>query len=448
MGLRIILVVTLVLTSGCRWIFGLHDVSPSGEVIDAPLADATDAYIPDAGPCQTLGASCAGPDTLRTCTMIGDQPVDTDCSWSCSTTPDAHCAKLVPSGGGVTSADLDPMTGLSAIAITSNATIDDTGSITNVRPTGPGLMNGINFHVTNGVAIYDFDSLAIGPSVVVLFQGTQPIALAVRGNLVLTSAGLDVTGGCTQSGGPGGGSGGNEQQPGNGGGGGGGVQVGGEASGGGGGGYGAVGGIGGKAPNTTNPPGGAVAGNATITKLAGGSGGGGGGGPTGGSGGGGGGGLQLVANGTITIAGNINAGGCGGRHGGLGGNGGGGGGGGGGGTILIEAHDLVLQGQLAVNGGGGGAGKGGTNGANGSIDGTGANGGTGGNGFGGAGGASMMLVGGPGQDNSVAGGGGGGVGRMRFNTRSGSVTMLVGTTLSPTLTDTGTTTTIGQASTQ
>ena len=445
MRLRIVVVALLVVTGGCRYLLGLHDL---------PGADASvDAYLPDAGPCQELGVSCAGPDTLRTCTVLGEQPTDTACSWSCSTTPDVHCTKMVPSGGGLTAADLE-MSGLTPIAITTNATVDDLGSITGIRGLGPGIVNGINFHLTNNVAVYNFDSLTIGPAITLTMQGTHPIAFAVRGDLEIDSATLDATGGCNnnQTGGPGGGVGGNPGQPGGGGiaGGGGGTQIGGESSGGGGGSYGASGGTGGKSATTMAPAAGALVGDAEITKLVGGGGGGGGGGPTGGAGGGGGGGFQLAANGTITISGSINAGGCGARHGGLGSNGGGGGGAGAGGTILIEAHDLTLAAVLAVNGGGGAAGAGGQNGSDASVNGTRAAGGlAGAGGAGGLGGATTILVGDPGHDdNQGAGGAGGGVGRIRLNTRTGTVMMMPGATLSPTLTDTGTTSTTGQAATQ
>ncbi len=128
----------------------------------------------------------------------------------------------------------------------------------------------------------------------------------------------------------------------------------------------------------------------------------------------GGGGLQVVALGTITLAGVIDAPGAGGAGGGLAN---GGNGGGSGGALLFEAQQVIASsGSLTCNGGGGG--EGGTNNAGqpGQLTATPAAGGTdlipGSNG--GAGAAGALAAQG-GQDGFNGGGGGGGAGFIRFN---------------------------------
>src|SRR5690349_1679177 len=80
--------------------------APGPGQADGGMPDAKMA--PDAGPCATLGSSCAGADTHRNCTTMGTAPVDTPCVWGCIATPGAHCGVLVPSGGALTGSDLAP----------------------------------------------------------------------------------------------------------------------------------------------------------------------------------------------------------------------------------------------------------------------------------------------------------------------------------------------------
>ena len=422
MGCRAGLVV-LVLAAGCRQLLGLNDLPP----IDA--TSVPDVYIPDAGPCQTLGASCAGPD-VRTCSVLGDEPTDMACEWGCSESGGAHCTQLVPAGGGVLPADLDPDPNLLPITISvANTQIMDTGSITNLRTAGSGTISGISFQLRNGIAIYTFDSLTISGSV--LLRGNHPIALVSLGDLAIQGTGsLDAVGICIGgTPGTGGFAGGAVDASATGSGGGtGGTGSASDASGGGGGGNGADGGQGGHSLSTLVAPGGLAFGADDVPMLVGG---GGGGGAVGATGGGGGGAVQLVAEHTIQILGGINVGGCGGPRGNATSAGGGGGAGG---TILIEANTVTLAGTaiLAANGGGGGGGGGGNVGQPGGLGTTRAAGGScGGGNSGGLGGASGTLVGDPGANDPQTGcGGGGGTGRIRVNTASGSATHS-GAVLSP-----------------
>ncbi len=407
-----------------------------------PVDSSIDAYIPDAGVCSTMTSECIGNNsTLRQCEVQGQPPHDYMCSWGCSTTPDPHCARLVPSGGAVTTSDLDPYPSLNDITITAapKATLNtDDGSITGVRAAGAGIVSGIDFTVRGNVAVFRFNKLTInGPLLEI--RGSHAVALVSTSDITI-NAEINVQGDCAgRNSGPGGGSGGVPANDGKGsgsGGGGGGSST--SCTGGGGGGHGGSGGDGGGADNE-----GDRFGMPTIAQLVGGGGGGGGGGTEGGDGGGGGGALQLVANNRVTIsglapfAGGINAGGCGGKGGGACG-----GGAGGGGLVLIEAPVIdIKSATLAVNGGGGGGGSNGDAGERASLSTTKASGGNGGGGpgngnqggDGGDGGDNDIATGANGETNSRSGGGGGGVGRMRFNTLSGAIVTSGTTSFSPPL---------------
>jgi hypothetical protein len=446
-------VIVLGAVVGCRQILGLndlHDGKTADALADAPLADA----IPDAIPCASLTSQCVG-DTLRTCKTVGSLPTDTPCAWGCSSASTPRCLQLVPSGGGVVPADLDPDPTLAAVTLLGATTIDaNTGAISGIRPPGPDVINGVGYTVRGNVAVFRFASLTVNGPVTLI--GTKPIALVAIGDITIANI-VDARGGClTVAGGPGGFPGGIPASP-AGGSGGGGVAVQGaaSASGAGGGGHGVAAGSGGI--GTTDPVAGGAAGAAfgddTITVLLGGGGGGGGlSGTAGGPGGGGGGAVQLAANGSIAInSGGINAGGCGGHHHGAGG--------GAGGTILLEAVQVAIAtgAAIAVNGGGGGGGGvasgGATDGAMASLDTARALGGAGSTispvgGAGGLGGASGAVGGDNGTNNVDGGGGGGAVGRMRINTRAGAASIAAGAVLSPSLSEAKTTTTQGVAVTQ
>ena len=86
------------------------------------------------------------PDDLAT---GGDMP-PCACATGCSETPTHHCLALQPSGP-VTAGDYG-MAGLKAITVNINITINtDTGAITGppavMRAAGPGVVNGIGYHV-------------------------------------------------------------------------------------------------------------------------------------------------------------------------------------------------------------------------------------------------------------------------------------------------------------
>ncbi len=205
--------------------------------------------------------------------------------------------------------------------------------------------------------------------------------------------------------------------------------------GGGGAGHGTDGGRGGAGARDTGEPG-LVYGEPTLVPLAGGSGGGAGGSgpgsgcsgqPTGGEGGHGGGALQISAAVSVTVRGTLDARGGGGRGGRLPERSdfapdyhwGAGGGGGSGGAILIEAPRVVVEGQVAANGGAGGdpavGDEPGADGEPGVAGGVARSPGVGGDGNDGdTPGTDGGNVGNPG------GGGGGGAGRIRIQTADGA----------------------------
>jgi hypothetical protein len=427
-----------------------------------PKTDGGVDAIPDAGTCPAVKAECVT-DTLRECTQVGQLPVDTPCPWGClAMGAPAHCGQLQPTGTVVTTADLISSPTLMDITRMLSAgtigTIDtDTGSITNVRAGGTGIISGIDYQQrtfdagapvgNRGVAVFRVKSLSLTGDWVV--RGGRALAIVSLGDVVLQGR-FDLRGDCAgQNAGPGGFRGGAADADGSGfsGGKGGVFQTGNsESSGGAGGGYGAAGGDGGRAPGQTRPIGGISSGDPKIMLLLGGGGGGGGG--SGGIGGGGGGALHIVANGKVTIRSQagltpsgVNAGGCGGAKDSQNS----GGGGGAGGAILIEATEVEIDGAtLAVNGGGGGSsGTGGsTAGAPGELGTTRAKGGSGANANGGDGGAAGNLTGAQGADAADSGGGGGAVGRIRVNTRTMTgVTVKNGALVSPTFEETGSTAT-------
>lgn len=441
-------VVILMLVCGCRQLLGFEEpVTPPGE--DA-MPDTL--VVPDAGVCVTISSECVAGVVLRECQAIGELPVDTTCGWGCAETDQrSRCGEIEPAGGTATTADLVPSATLvdTVIAGIAGATQLDasTGSITNVRPAGTGVLAGIDFQVRNGVGVMRFGSVTFDGTIQV--RGTNALVIVANGPIVINNV-VDARGPCTtNTAGPGGAQGGNSGNDGSGPGGGrrGDNAGNNEVGGGGGAGFGVVGSPGGSGGGGAGGAAGAAYGAAAIPVLLGGSGGGSGMKPgEGGVGGGGGGAIQLISNTEIRINSNgINAGGCGGGKGG--GAAGSGGGGGSGGTILLEAPVVILNGGLAVNGGGGGSSVDGTEGADGLLSATPASGGigTGGIGGGGAGGATTTLSGTAGENEPEAGGGGGAVGRIRINTRTGTVQLDPDGFVSPTLDAVGSPATTGMA---
>lgn len=426
----------LLLLSGCRAIFGFES---------ATVADATGEpdmeILPDASICADLGVTCAGETTLRSCNAIGELPVDISCNWGCVDAAEPHCGVLDPTGSVATAADLDTGPELLEQNITTAVTINgDTGAISGVRASGNGVINGIEFQQRGQIGVFRFSAVTFADQVLV--RGSRPVIFVSTGPIKIQSA-VDALGPCTTTtAGPGGSSGGNPAQDGQGGGRGGRGNNAGlnEVSGGGGAGHGVKASDGGDS-GVQGGAGGDPVGDPEISVLVGGGGGGGGGRPGDGGGGGGGGAVFFVSNTSIQINGSINAGGCGGRAGQN--PQGGGGGGGAGGAILLEAPTVSIAGQLAVNGGGGGAGGTGENGENGTLTGAATGGVSVTDGNGGNGGTDNSTAGTPGQNDDRGGGGGGAVGRIRINTRTGTV-VISGST-SPALDGVGSTSTSGTA---
>jgi hypothetical protein len=263
-----------------------------------------------------------------------------------------------------------------------------------VSPTlaGPGgTINGVYFADVPGhtIAVFDFDSIAIGSGMTFTGSGANVLALLSRGDVTLSGTGrIDVSGfgggfGPPGEGGPGGGGGGDGQfyRPGIGNG------PGGGSGSGGGGGFGGSGGSG-----STIGAGGSISYGNLAALLQGGSGGGSGGinsGAGGAGGGAGGGGLEIGAVGNLSIGGAGIL-----TNGGDGGFGLGGGGGGSGGGLLLHADSVTLTSLLSAQGG---------SGAHGSFLGGGGGGGgrmliqTGNGGFSNSG-TIDVLGGGPGSD--------------------------------------------------
>jgi len=440
---------------------GAGDVDADVVAIDGAATDdavAIDAAAPvDGAACV---ARCDGA-TLVTCT--GSAEVRTPCDLGCSTTGTPHCATIDPSNLPDTS-DLAGVTGALAFVAGERHYIDtDTGEIYYIangdvdtkvvlRAAGTGLVAGINFRALDAttavLAVSSFD-LAAGMT----FEG-----YGARG-LILLSAGPVAIGGtidwtpaiCSASGvlfsinrrcgGPGAGSGGTRMAPAGTGcaGGAGGTGGGGDDIGGAGGGMGTAGARGGGTP--TKPAAVPAALTAcpgpTLEPLRGGSGGGAG-SPSGMSyGGGGGGALQITSLASIRIGNpaaaqraQIYAGGAGGK--GTLVTNGGGGGGGSGGAILLEAPAVtVINADLIASGGGGAGGRlmssasqvTTADGGWASVSGA-ATGGVGDvrGGAGGAGAFNGAAAGEGGGGLDGTGGGGGGLGRIRINTRDGTVT--------------------------
>jgi len=422
-------------------------------VIDAPF------IAPDASACLTTSVMCADPNTLRVCATVGGSAVDTNCSWGCSPNgAQPHCQLLQPTGSGAI--PMDTVGSDVAPTTLGNTMIHlDTGAIDGVRGNGTNkIVAGIDFELRNGIAVFRFGGLHITGNVGFAGPNPMPPVVLVSTGSILIDGLIDATGPCTGGApGPGGfqGGGGAGMGPG------GGSDSNDPTLGGAGAGYGAAGGSGGAGAAATAIAGGSAYGSDAIAVLVGGSSGGGGNGgnPFGGAGGGS---IQLVANSTITINNNggasantdgINAGGCGGVSGRSNAASDTGGGGGAGGAILLEAHDITINGSLAVNGGGGGGthvanGSSGTDGQKGQLGRTPAAGGAGGDAVGGVGGAGSAGAGVQGGSGAgVGAGGGGAIGRIRFNTRTGTATVNASALLSPSLQDSPTTCTQGSAAT-
>lgn len=411
---------------------------------DAPNVPADTVPTPDAGACADTNVACSG-DTLVVCTAAGATPIEAPCGWGCNVLGSSpRCNRLIPTGGGATIVDTTD----SVLQLSSEFSLSGTLDGTLGRINGATAESqGIAYALVGGIAVFRFKRLSIGG---VRLVGTAPIVLVSDGEIAVSGT-IDATGSCgigaPELAGAGGGNGG--ETPGADGaleGGGKGGVAGDTTGAGGGGGFGAAGGESGG-----GELGGLAVGDAIVTALRGGGGGGAGSGTESFQGGGGGGAIQLISNTRIRIAvaGNINAGGCGGRRGA--GTGEPGAGGGAGGAIVLEAPEVILEAGrvLAVNGGGGGGGGiGATDGGAGRLSRDPALGGTAGEGgaAGGDGGAGATFLGAIGGAAKFPGGGGGAVGRIRINTRNGTATL--DGVISPAPSDPDSTATLGTATVQ
>lgn len=432
--------------------------APDAAVADGALANL-DAPASDAGG----NARCVDGTTLA----HSDGTQET-CAFECSAKDTPHCTLVRPTGPMPPA--LLQATGAKSITFAASARLDtNTGAIAgrrqaNVDPLKLELRDDIGFQIvpideTHKLAIWVFDSVTVDAGVVLSFTTTNAAAFAVA--KVATVAGtIDLRGYSSAGqlcvpepgsssvkmlGGPGGGAGTSERVNGGGPGGAPGPTFPQPfyAPGIGGGGYAATGGAGGArdgGDGTGGPgsPGGAPYGELLLDPLLGGSGGAGALSRPGGSGGGA---FQLVAGEKIVLGdgvttGGINAGGCGGFEASTGIPGGGGGSGG---AVLLETLTIEIRkgAGIAANGGSGGAGAAGKPGAlEGSQTGPGAAPdpfyGNGGNG-----GGANAVAGSKGGDMPAGGysggSGGGSAGRIRINTRTGSVVVPPGAVLSPTL---------------
>jgi hypothetical protein len=326
-------------------------------------------------PCST---SCADSQTLNGCDSSG-AAVTTTCQLGCNSSGSAaaHCNQFYPSGA-VGVSDLN-VNGAMPISITGTVSLNSsTGAIDGIRgatpdPTTVNVTGGVGYRQSNGVGVFEVDSLSISQGATLIVKGSLPAAIVARNTItiggIIDARGYGSNGNLCSVGafGPGGAAGGNPNltqppavasgaSPGANNGGGKAVSGG---PGGGGGGFGGIGGVGGNAYSLTGGLGGSTYGNAELNPLIGGSG--------GASaacdyGGGGGGALQLVAGQSITVGGGaaassvggVNAGGCGGIYNSNGCYNVGFAGGGSGGAILVESPlvQIVANGGLAANGGG------------------------------------------------------------------------------------------------
>ncbi|HEX6835408.1 MAG TPA: hypothetical protein VF334_02490 [Polyangia bacterium] len=442
------LLLVMALAAGCSFNPGKgnNDLGSGGDDMlgggDDMLGDG-----PDMTMVCTPGAKTCASGMLSTCNLDGTGVDTASCVLGCNTAGN-DCLALQPTAPAVA---MDFVYGgLSELTIGASQTLlvfdtatgeirDGAGAVVrmpNATPMSRNVESGIGFHVVSGVGIWTFSKLTVPATTTIVFKGANAASILSAGDLTIAGT-IDVRGYAdpTQSAtlctgtvaGPGGTIGGTQAQVATGTGAGSGALD--LSTGGGGAGYGDVGGDGGKHSNVNGGTHGPMAGSAAINPLAAGFGG----GASGGNGGGGGGALQLAAEGTLTIGGKINAGGCGGAQGDATH---GGGGGGSGGAILVEAPTVHLTATavLAANGGGGGGG-GDPMATAGSPGGSGmaqaAGGSAGNNGAaGGQGGALNSTSGNPGSNGTGAGGGGGGVGRVRLNSRTGA-TVDGGSIISP-----------------
>ncbi|HTL87387.1 MAG TPA: hypothetical protein VL856_19550 [Acidimicrobiia bacterium] len=391
----------------------------------------------DGGPTtdSCANALCNG-DQLIGCSA---QPIT--CPYGCGGA-DPHCLQLAPSNN----LTLAMLQGSTADVTLDKLNFDaGDGSIkmmnNEIRAGGNGVIAGIRFQVTNGVAVWTANSWTLSAGNDWTFTGTRPVTLFANTTIKISNT-LDFS--ATGSAAAFGGAASNPSTASNNcpgttvaccGRAGRAIDANHAEGGGGGGGGGATMGANGGQSNqggTFTGIGGACATRPTTIPLVGGNSGGASGSAPGGAGGGA---VSFVAMDSVTISAAISVSGGGGSNAGSNG----GGGGGGGGAIFIEAPTVTVSGQLTANGGGGGAPGGGTIGADGTTNNaTIAQGGT----YSGSGGPARGGNGGAGTttptvgtsynfDDAVlmvnynrGGGGGGGYGKIEVKRKTGGVSGL------------------------
>ncbi|HEX9102071.1 MAG TPA: hypothetical protein VF997_07705, partial [Polyangia bacterium] len=332
------LLVAMVLAAGCSFNPGkVGDLGAGGSGGGGggdDLAGVGDDMTP--GPDMTMictpgQKTCTG-SMLSTCNPDGTAVDTTTCLLGCNGAG-SDCLALQPTAPAMASDFV--YAGLSEPVIAAAQTLlvfdtdsgeirDGAGAVVrmpNVTPMSRNVENGIGFHRVSGVGIWTFSKLTVPATTTIVFKSPYAASILSAGDLTIAGA-IDARGygdptkallpAATSTlcagtvAGPGGTIGGTQAVVAMGGGAGGGATD--LSTGGGGAGYGDTGGAGGKNGPTNGGGGGALAGSAAINPLAAGFGG----GASFASGGGGGGALQLAAEGTITISGKLNAGGCGG----------------------------------------------------------------------------------------------------------------------------------------
>jgi hypothetical protein len=395
-----------------------------------------------------------GPGVDQTQQDKGPPCAGQTCSLSCNTAA-GRCNRIKPSTFSVSELEFNQAQASPVLVSQQNVINTDTGEVTTgtavLRPAGqPGTTaGGIHWKLADQgpgpkLSVFIVGALTIQAGATLEVIGGHPFTLYAKGDVKVD--GSIVASGVGLAAGPGGGQGGVSN------GADGAICGGGEGKGGGkqcapgctwhytaggsGGGNGGAGGAGGGNISVPGPAGGKAVNNPALLPLAGGCGGGAGGGPNGndpnrpgGYGGGGGGAIQIVANGALSVTGQILAQGAGG---GPGISGSAGGGGGAGGSVLLEAITLSTSGTSFIAANGGGGGSGGTDWSNGQPGQPGqasrnrANGGMGTlyGGGGGMGGAAAGANGMGGLPLDNGGGGGGAVGRIRFNAKAAQLAPL------------------------
>nr|MBA2538352.1 hypothetical protein [Deltaproteobacteria bacterium] len=147
----------------------LASVATCGSDDPAVPLDSTPA--PDSGPCLDSNATCNG-DVLTVCSGAGAQVIEETCGWGCEVLGSSpRCRRLVPTGGAASTVDTLPTTLVNLPEFSLAGTLDGTlGKINGIDASALG----VDFKLVNGIAVFRFNSLAIGG---VRLAGTSPIVV-------------------------------------------------------------------------------------------------------------------------------------------------------------------------------------------------------------------------------------------------------------------------------